>query len=190
MSLIIVFIELCYNYSYYFPRFVYVPSPHMKDVLVDILVDFFFFFEWNINRKLSTITVNNCSNNDAMMRLLLNKLDISSLMLNRSMLHMRCVAHLLNLIVQYGLSLIGQGIEKIRDSVLYWIESPKRRHKFDENACQSHVQCTKELVLDCKIHWNSAYLILSTALIYKDVFLVWLNVKHLILVCHLIMIER
>ena len=44
MSLIIVFIELCYNYSYYFPRFVYVPSPHMKDVLVDILVDFFFFF--------------------------------------------------------------------------------------------------------------------------------------------------
>ena len=63
-----------------------------------------------------------------------------------------------------------------------------RRHKFDEKACQSHVQCTKELVLDFKIHWNSTYLILSTALIYKDVFLVWLNVKHLILVCHLIMI--
>ena len=33
------------------------------------------------------------------------------------------------------------------------------------------VQCTKKLVLDCKTRWNSTYLILSTALIYKDVFL-------------------
>ena len=33
-----------------------------------------------------------------------------------------------------------------------------------------HVQCTKELVLDCKTRWNSTYLTLSTALIYKDVF--------------------
>ena len=32
------------------------------------------------------------------------------------------------------------------------------------------VQCTKELVLDCKTRWNSTYLMLSTALIYKDVF--------------------
>ena len=44
MSLIIVFIELCYNYSYYFSRFVYVPSPHMKDVLVDVLADVLVYF--------------------------------------------------------------------------------------------------------------------------------------------------
>ena len=91
MALIIVFIELCYNYSYYFSRFVYVPSPHTKDVLSNVLVDS--FLEWNIDRNLSTITVNNCSTNDAMIRLLLNKLDTSSLMLSGSILHMRCVAH-------------------------------------------------------------------------------------------------
>ena len=65
------------------------------------------------------------------------------------MLHMRCATHILNLIVQDGLSLIGDGIERIRDSVIYWIGSPKRRQKFDENAHQLHVQCTKELALDC-----------------------------------------
>ena len=77
MSLIIVFIKLCYNYSYYFSRFVYVPSPHMKDVFDDVLVDC--LLEWNIDRKLSTIIVDNCSTNDVMIRLLLNKFDTSSL---------------------------------------------------------------------------------------------------------------
>ena len=91
-----MFIELCYNYSYYFSRFVYVPSPHMKDVHVKVLVDC--FLEWNIDRKLSTITVDNCSTNDVMIRLLLNKLDTNSLMLGDSMLHMRCTVHILNLI--------------------------------------------------------------------------------------------
>ena len=85
MLLIIVFIELYYNYSYYFSRFVYVPSPHTKVVLADILVDC--FLEWNINSKLFTVTVDNYSTNDAMMKLLLNKLDISSLLLHASMLH-------------------------------------------------------------------------------------------------------
>ena len=93
MPLIIVFIDLFYNYSYYFFKFVYVPSPHTKDVIVDC------FLEWNIDRKLSTITVDNCSTNDALIRLLLNKLDTSSLMLSGSMLHMRCATHILNLIV-------------------------------------------------------------------------------------------
>ena len=120
-----MFIELCYNYSYYFSGFDYVPSPHTKDVLAKVLVDC--FLEWNIDRKLPTITVDNCSTNDAMIRLLLNKLDTSSLILDGSMLHMRCAAHILNLIVQDGLSLIGDGIERIRDSVIYWIGSPKRR---------------------------------------------------------------
>ncbi|XP_030963976.1 zinc finger BED domain-containing protein RICESLEEPER 2-like [Quercus lobata] len=149
-------------------RFGYVPSPHTKDVIAEVLVDC--FLEWNIDRKLFTITVDNCSTNDAMIKLLLNKLDTSSLMLGGSMLHMRCAAHILNLIVQDGLSLIGDGIERISDSVIYWTGPPKRRQKFEENALQLRVQCTKELVLDCKTRWNSTYLMLSTTLIYKDVF--------------------
>ncbi|XP_075633324.1 zinc finger BED domain-containing protein RICESLEEPER 2-like [Castanea sativa] len=118
-------------------RFVYVSSPHTKDVLPNVLVDC--FLEWNIDRKLSTITIDNCSTNDAMIRLLSRKLDTSSLTLSGSMLNMRCVAHILNLIVQDGLSLIGDGIERIHDSVIYWTGSPKRRQKFDENACQLRV---------------------------------------------------
>uniref|UniRef100_A0A2N9H0X0 Cyclic nucleotide-binding domain-containing protein n=1 Tax=Fagus sylvatica TaxID=28930 RepID=A0A2N9H0X0_FAGSY len=149
-------------------RFIYVPSPHTKEILCNVLLEC--LFEWNIDRKLSTVTVDNCTTNDAMLRMLLDKLPISSLMLGGSLLHMRCAAHILNLVVQDGLTLIGDGIEKIRDSVLFWTASPKRRQKFDETARQLRVPCTKELVLDCKTRWNSTYLMLSTALVYKDVF--------------------
>ena len=53
------------------------------------------------------MTVDNCSTNDAMLRMLSDKLPISSLMLGGSLLHMRCVAHILNLVVQDGLTPIG-----------------------------------------------------------------------------------
>ena len=55
-------------------------------------------------------------------------------MFGESMLQMRCVAHILNLIIQDGLSLIGDGIERICDSVIYWTGSPKKMQKFEENA--------------------------------------------------------
>ena len=104
-----------------------VPSPHTKDVLVDC------FLEWNIDRKLFTITVDNYSTNDAMIRLLLNKLNTSSLMLGESMLHMRCATHIWNLIVQDGLSLMGDGIERIYDSVIYWTKG--------RNSKKMHINC-------------------------------------------------
>jgi hypothetical protein len=149
-------------------RFIYVPSPHTKEVLSTVLLEC--LLEWNVDRKLSTVTVDNCTTNDAMMRILLEKLEVSSLALGGSLLHMRCSAHILNLVVQDGLAVIGDGIERIRDSVLFWTASPKRRQKFDESSRHLRISNTKELVLDCKTRWNSTYLMLSSALIYKDVF--------------------
>ena len=35
---------------------------------------------------------------------------------------MRCCAHILNLIVKDGLGVVNDGVEKIWDSVAYWIE--------------------------------------------------------------------
>ncbi|CAN1160485.1 Zinc finger BED domain-containing protein RICESLEEPER 2 [Linum perenne] len=76
----------------------------------------------------------------------------------------------MNLIVQDGLSIIESCVENVRESVVYWIASPKRRQKFAEVVKQLYILHSKELVLDCKTRWNSTCLMLSTALLYKDVF--------------------
>ncbi|XP_023732209.1 zinc finger BED domain-containing protein RICESLEEPER 4-like [Lactuca sativa] len=45
-------------------RFVYVPCPHTSEVLTDVLIDA--LMEWNVDTKLSTITMDNCTKNDAL----------------------------------------------------------------------------------------------------------------------------
>ncbi|XP_050278193.1 zinc finger BED domain-containing protein RICESLEEPER 2-like [Quercus robur] len=129
-------------------RFIYVPSPHTKEVFSSVLLDT--LSEWNIDRKLSTVTMDNCSTNDAVIKIILDKLQRGALIMCGSMLHMRCAAHVLNLIVQDVLDVIGSCIEKVRESVGFWTTSTKRRQKFEETAQQAHVECTKELALDCE----------------------------------------
>ncbi|CAL5344289.1 unnamed protein product [Camellia sinensis] len=149
-------------------RFIYVPCPHTKEVLCDILLNC--LMDWDLDRKVSAITVDNCSTNDAMINILLDKLDSSSLLLGGTLFHMRCCAHILNLIVKDGLDVIRVGVEKIRDSVAYWTATPKRVEKFEETARQVKNLNTKKMGLDCATRWNSTYLMLQTALLYKDVF--------------------
>ena len=73
------------------------PSPHTADALSEAMMGC--FLEWNID-KLSTLTLDNCSKNDAMVEKLLGTLTTSSLILKGRLFHMRCCAHIINLIGQ------------------------------------------------------------------------------------------
>ncbi|KAF7144177.1 hypothetical protein RHSIM_Rhsim05G0117900 [Rhododendron simsii] len=92
-------------------RLVYVPCPHMAEALCQVLMDN--FLEWNIDRKLSTLTVDNCTTNDAMIDLLVEKLGGDHIRC-KSLFHVQCVAHILNLIVKYGLDVIKSSIVKLK----------------------------------------------------------------------------
>ncbi|KAF7134569.1 hypothetical protein RHSIM_Rhsim08G0137800 [Rhododendron simsii] len=94
----------------------YVSCPHTKEVLCDQLL--YYLMDWNINRKISNITVDNCSTNDVMIDLLWDKLDSTSLMLDGNLFHMRYCAHILNLIIKDGLDVI-----KIRLELRDWLNS-------------------------------------------------------------------
>ncbi|WJZ81143.1 hypothetical protein VitviT2T_000999 [Vitis vinifera] len=169
MAITVHYIDESWLLHHHIVRFVYVPPPHTKEVLSDVLMDF--LLDWNMDRKVSTVTVDNCSSNDGMINILVEKLCLSdSLLLNGKIFHMRCAAHVLNLIVKEGLDVIEVEIEKIRESVAYWSATPSRMEKFEDAARQLRIPCNKKLSLDCKTRWNSTYLMLSIAITYKDVF--------------------
>uniref|UniRef100_A0A803N135 BED-type domain-containing protein n=1 Tax=Chenopodium quinoa TaxID=63459 RepID=A0A803N135_CHEQI len=152
-------------------RFCHVPAPHTAEVLADALKEC--IHSWNLDLKLSAITVDNCTTNDAMMDILLGDFPYGSLILHGHFFHMRCCAHILNLIVQEGLSVVvSDGILRIRDSVSFWTASPKRVQKFEQVARQLVPDCKRKLVLDCKTRWNSTYEMLIIAIKYREVFVV------------------
>uniref|UniRef100_A0A803LZ45 BED-type domain-containing protein n=1 Tax=Chenopodium quinoa TaxID=63459 RepID=A0A803LZ45_CHEQI len=141
-------------------RFLYVPAPHTAEVLADALKER--IQSWNLDLRLSSITVDNCSTNDAMMEIL-----------KGDFFHMRCCAHILNLIIQDGLSVVvSNGVQRIRDSVVFWTASDKRVQRFEQVAKQMAPECSRKLALDCKTRWNSTYEMLSIAISYKEVFVV------------------
>ena len=76
----------------------------------------------------------------------------------------------MNLIVQDGLDKIGSGIERIRDCIAFWSATPKRIENFEDKVKSMELEYSRKLVLDCKTRWNSTYLMLQSALPYKEVF--------------------
>ena len=85
------------------------------------------------------MTVDNCSTNDAMINHIFYKISASLFPLGGSLFHMRCCAHVLNLIVKEGLSSIDYSIQRIRESVAYWVATPKREEKFVDTCRQLNI---------------------------------------------------
>ncbi|KAM3324040.1 hypothetical protein P3S67_005191 [Capsicum chacoense] len=136
------FIDDSWKHQSHMLRFVYVPALHDKDTLCGVLLNC--LSELNLKRRISTIIVDNCSTNNARIKVLLNeKLCKGDLLLMGRVFYMCCAAHILNLIVQEGLKVIGDSISNVRDSVLYWIGSPGRIERFEEAVRLLHISYSK-----------------------------------------------
>ncbi|GKE71929.1 zinc finger BED domain-containing protein RICESLEEPER 2-like protein [Tanacetum coccineum] len=83
--------------------------------------------------------------------------------------HVRCCAHILNLMVQDGLLKIEVIIENVHDSVKFINQNEARLMLFGEIVQQLQLPHRK-LVLECKTRWNSTFHMLSTAMKFREVF--------------------
>lgn len=130
-----------------------------------------FVREWNIEDKLFAMTLDNASNNGAMMKLLKKHLlDKKMLVGGGKLFHQRCAAHVINLVCQAGLEFLDPMISKICDSVKYIRSSQTRKEKFEEIIEQQGVSCGKWPSLDTPTRWNSTYIMIDTAREYRGVF--------------------
>ncbi|GJX63202.1 zinc finger BED domain-containing protein RICESLEEPER 2-like protein [Tanacetum coccineum] len=126
--------------------------------------------EWEIEEKIMTISVDNASANDAAMRILTAHFKrLGTLFCDGIFFHVRCCEHILNLMVQDGLEVIKDIVQKVHASVSYINVSDSRLKVFSQVAQQLHSP-ERKLILDCKTRWNSTYKMLSTAILFKEAF--------------------
>ncbi|CAN1219568.1 Zinc finger BED domain-containing protein RICESLEEPER 2 [Linum perenne] len=145
-----------------------VPPPHSGLVISDALHKC--LVNWDLEKKVWTITVDNATANDVAMRTLKGTLTyLDRLSLDGDLFHVRCCAHIMNILVQCGLKEIEGIIENVRRSVKYISSSESRVNIFRGLAQQLQLP-TKKLILDCCTRWNSTYHMLAAALELKGVF--------------------
>ncbi|KAL2921565.1 Zinc finger BED domain-containing protein RICESLEEPER 1 [Bienertia sinuspersici] len=146
-------------------NFHFIPPPHTGVHLSDQV--FTMLKEWGIQKKVLSITLDNAASNDVFADLLKSELD---LLCDGEYFHVRCCAHILNLIVQDGLKEIDDAVVKVRESVKYCKGSQSRRQRFLNCVAHVELESTKGLRQDVPTRWNSTYLMLESVLYYKKAF--------------------
>lgn len=91
-------------------------------------------------------------------------------MMDDNHLHMRCMAHILNLVVQEDLKEMGDSVKCVRQVIRYIQQSPARLNKFKECCELQKIACKKSLCLDVPTRWNSTYLMLNVVQKIEDTF--------------------
>ncbi|CAN1762015.1 Zinc finger BED domain-containing protein RICESLEEPER 2 [Linum perenne] len=128
--------------------------------------------EWGLT-NLFTVTLDNASANDVACTFLRNKLETwGNSFMDGRYLHVRCVAHIVNLVVNDGLNEIGMSVRRVREAVRWVHSSGQREEKFKAQVIAQNVQCKKMVSMDCPTRWNSTFLMLDTALTFEPVFTV------------------
>jgi hypothetical protein len=97
--------------------------------------------------------------------------DRKGTILEYQFLHMRCCAHILNLIVEEGLKERESSISKMRDAVRYVKSSPNRFQIFKDYVKTLGIESKSLLCLDIATRWNSTYIMLESAVKFEKVFL-------------------
>ncbi|EOA18445.1 hypothetical protein CARUB_v10006988mg [Capsella rubella] len=127
--------------------------------------------EWGI-KKVFCVTVDNATSNSLALRNFeksFAEISHDSLVLSGEFLHMRCNAHILNLIVNDGLTDVSDSVAAIRNAVTYVRSTTNRLNSFDLKVDAARIK-RGSLPMDVKTRWNSTYLMLTKAIKFKAAF--------------------
>ncbi|KAL2904603.1 putative AC transposase, partial [Bienertia sinuspersici] len=161
------FVDNNWNLKSRILNFRYFPPPH-RGVDISLFV-VGLIKEWGLETKVFSMTCDNAGAMDVMVRRL--KSDLHSfrpLPLNGRFFHVRCCAHILNLIVQSGMNVIDDSVLKVRGAVNYIAGFDSRLCVFDKCVADSQCNFIGKLRIDCPTRWNSTYLMLKRVIEAKE----------------------
>ncbi|GJT21886.1 zinc finger BED domain-containing protein RICESLEEPER 2 [Tanacetum coccineum] len=121
---------------------------------------------WGI-KNVMTMTVDNIASNDKALEYLVENLPTKYD--NGKHFHIRCMAHILNLIVKDGLKTYKKEVDTIALAVKYIKHSSQRVTNFKESV-ENATDSKKFLISECPTRWNSTHDMLKTAIELKDAF--------------------
>uniref|UniRef100_A0ACD5YB80 Uncharacterized protein n=1 Tax=Avena sativa TaxID=4498 RepID=A0ACD5YB80_AVESA len=150
-------------------KFTAMETPHTGVAMFNVMVNF--VREWHIEDNFFAMTLDNASNNFAMVKLLMEHLLTKKLLLGGGKLfHQRCACHVINLVCQVGLNFLDPMTNKIRDSIKYIGSSQTRKEKFEQIVDQLGISCGISPSLDTPTRWNSTFMMIDVAREYRGVF--------------------
>ena len=135
MCLVAHFIDKNWNMQCRVLNFVELDPPHSGNVIAQAVFEC--VAAWKIEDKIISITLDNASNNDVVVRGLKAKFAArGSYCFVLKYFHVHCCAHIINLVVTDGTATISHLTSNVRESVKYIKKAVSRLHKFVE-ICRS-----------------------------------------------------
>ncbi|CAN0899662.1 Putative AC transposase [Linum grandiflorum] len=126
--------------------------------------------DWGI-KNIMCIATDNASSNDTAISYMKKKLKLwNSDFFGSKYLHIRCVAHIINLVVTDGLKESGISIERVREAVKWVKSSPARLAQFKKCISFKGIESNRLVSLDVSTRWNSTYMMMEAAEKYEDAF--------------------
>ena len=131
-----------------------------------------FLQDWGLEKNVFSMTLDNASANDVVQNTLKSQLLLQhGLICGGEFFHVCCCAHILNLIIQEGLKVLGDALYQIRNNIKYVRGSESKMVKFKQCLGRfSDIDASCGLCLDVPTRWNSTYLMIKSPLKYQRVF--------------------
>ncbi|XP_017255152.1 zinc finger BED domain-containing protein RICESLEEPER 2-like [Daucus carota subsp. sativus] len=152
-------------------NFLLVDPSHTEDMLSDVIM--MSLMEWDIDRKLFSMTFDSCPTYDNIICKIRDQLRLSQnnfLICDGQLFEVRCAANLIKNMAQDALEAVSEVTDKIRESIRHVKSSQGTQEKFNEMAQLVGINSQKCLCLDNSLQWNSTYFMLDMALEFKDAF--------------------
>ncbi|XP_075477228.1 zinc finger BED domain-containing protein RICESLEEPER 1-like isoform X2 [Primulina tabacum] len=167
LSLIAHFIDDSWELKKRVLNFLAIDPFQAEDLLSEVIMTN--LRNWDIDRKLFSLTVDNCSTYDRIVYRIRDQLSQRKLLVCEGQLFdVRCAANTVKLLVQDVLGTSREISDKVREAIRFVQNSQATREKFEEIVRLVGANCQQLLSLDNPFRWNSTYSMLETALEYKE----------------------